>query len=357
MEIFSMFWFWATAIVVAVFWVLAVFAASHRRGRLYLFLAVLASLVFLLGWVPIAKAQYTEAVLASVPAPPAPASVIQHGNVPEIVGAGVSSADFVGGASPRWRVVVSTPKPEFVEKIVEKVVEVHVPYTVTVTSPITVTVPYTVVSVPMTAAAMGQQEDLGIVKAYSSESIAPTEVLVSGWGLSWYRGPFRETTDYLRGVNGTLEIFAEPGVLLDATAAFDYLSAPETPVLVPEGGYTYMSVGSANISGLALAPQDRNIYLVILRGVPSDGTPVDLNSILPVSGYVRGAGIYSQLPVGAYVSLGWFLQQIENSKSPPNCGASGCNTATIVVVDVASKSYRMWTVADLSKPREWAVKN
>jgi len=239
-------------------------------------------------------------------------------------------------------VPVEVEKIVTVEKIVEKPVEKVVKETVVVTPTAAPATPTSVVPTPTLV---------------PSVVTTNTLVLVSGREISWYRSPFKDTTGYLKSVTGTVEIFAEPGVLLDATAAFDYLSAPETPVLVPEGGYTYIAVGAANISGLALVPQERNIYLVILRGIPDDSTPTDLNSVVPVSGYVRGAGIYSQLPAGAYVSLGWFLQQVEHSKSPPNCGASGCKMATIVVVDVASKSYRMWIVADLSKPREWAARN
>jgi len=108
MEILKSFWLWASMVVVVVLWLLAVVSAGRSRGGLFLLIAMLGSVGFLLGWVPVARAQYTEAVLASVP----------------------------------------TAEPITVEKIVtrevEKRVEVRVPYTVTVTSPITVTVPYTV---------------------------------------------------------------------------------------------------------------------------------------------------------------------------------------------------------------------
>jgi len=158
-------------------------------------------------------------------------------------------------------------------------------------------------------------------------------------------------------VAGTVETFAEPGVLLDNTAAFDHMSAVDTPVLVPEGGYAYVAIGemllSHNGSNLLLPYVGRNIYLVIVRGLPDDGGPTDLNQIVLASQYVRATGVYSPMPAGAHVSLAWMVQQVTNAFRDPNCGGTGCQQATIVVVDLKTHSYRSWVVNDPKNPRAW----
>ncbi|MCJ7793260.1 MAG: hypothetical protein MUP45_04815 [Candidatus Marinimicrobia bacterium] len=178
-----------------------------------------------------------------------------------------------------------------------------------------------------------------------------------GWEAEWYWSPFREVTDTLED-DATWETFAEPGVLLDNTAAFDYLSAEETPINVPEGGFAYIAVGHISLShdgyGLILPGQTNNIYLIIIRGLSDDNTDADLNQQVWASDYPRGFGIYSPMPYGAYVSLGWFLQQVENaqeSSGDPNCGADGCDKVTVVVIELQSHSYRMWEITGDS--RDW----
>lgn len=165
-----------------------------------------------------------------------------------------------------------------------------------------------------------------------------------GWSTEWYRSSFTGTTNLT--VTGTIETFAEPGVLLDATAAFDHLSALETPILAPEGGFSFIAVGAISLSHnggqLKLYHQERNIYLVIIRGLPEDGTVADLNQVVMATDYVRSAGIYSPMPVGSYVSLGWFVQQIQSSYRGPDCGGQGCAKVTIVVVDLQTHTFRLW---------------
>lgn len=176
-----------------------------------------------------------------------------------------------------------------------------------------------------------------------------------GWTTTWYWSPFRGTTDVLTDT-ATQDTFAEPGVLLDATAAYDHMSAADTPILVPEGGYAYIAIGAVTLNHkgarLNLYHQENNIYLIIIRGNPDDGTSADLNEIVLATDYVRGAGIYSPMPSGAYVSLGWFLQQIQASYRDPNCGR-GCQKVTIVIVDLPTHSYRMWQTSDPNNLRSW----
>jgi hypothetical protein len=186
---------------------------------------------------------------------------------------------------------------------------------------------------------------------------ATVNSFASGWKTEWYWSPFRDVTDTLED-EATRETFAEPGVLLDDTAAFDYLSATETPINAPEGGFAYIAVGSIKLSydgyGIDLPAQANNIYLIIIRGLPDDATDADLNQQVWATHYPRGFGIYSPMPTGAYVSLGWFLQQIENaqeSSGDPNCGADGCDQITVVVIELQSLSYRLWKITGDS--RDW----
>lgn len=178
--------------------------------------------------------------------------------------------------------------------------------------------------------------------------------LTSGWTQTWYRSPFRATTKQPADLLAQ-EVFAEPGVLLDNTAAYDHLMDTETPVLVPEGGYAYVAVGALNVHGTVFPAQPRNIYLFVFKGMPSDGDPsTDLNKVLMLSGYQVAAGIYSPMPSGAYVSLDWLEQQIVNGLgNSPNCGSDGCVRATIVVVDLATNSFRSWVVSDAKQPLQW----
>ncbi len=193
---------------------------------------------------------------------------------------------------------------------------------------------------------------------------APTFVPLTASGIfrqdyaaDWYWSPFRNTSDVLND-EATQQTFAEPGMLLDATAAYDRLSAKDTPVLVPEGGYAYMAVGAITMTheggDLKLDHQDGNIYLVIMRGLPDDATAMDLNQIVTVTIGSRGTGIYSPMSSGAYVSLGWFLQQVEASFiDSSNCGV-GCQMVTVVVVDLKTHTYRDWAITDPKDSRNWS---
>jgi hypothetical protein len=186
----------------------------------------------------------------------------------------------------------------------------------------------------------------------------PISGFVSGWNIPWYRSPFTKTTSILTDVL-TVETFAEPGVLPNNHPAWDKMSAEETPMLVPEAGYAYISVGSMDLiykgATLVLPYKKLNDYLVVVRGLPSDGnSPSDLNQIITATNYVRAAGIYEYLPAGAYVSLDWTLDQIGNVFGKDvNCGASGCLKVTVVVVDLETVSYRAWEIANPKNLREW----
>lgn len=182
-----------------------------------------------------------------------------------------------------------------------------------------------------------------------------------GWGVEWYRSPFRETTDLLDDPL-THETLAEPGVfpgMEDTQTAWDRMEGEETYMLVPEAGYLYFATGgyclwlvsedSHNPLGCTPAGEER-IYLTVVRGLPSDGGDADLNQRVVATNYVRATGIYHSLPAGAYVSLGWMLQQIDNAFEPmvgiedPNCGDNGCDLVYVVVIDLQTKTTRVWLV-------------
>ena len=167
-----------------------------------------------------------------------------------------------------------------------------------------------------------------------------------------------------------METFAEPGVLVgqdSAQTAWDYMQDAETYMLVPEAGYTYFATGGFTLElvdaeasdkeGIEIlipilkAPRsDERIYLTIARGFPSDGGDTDFNQRILVGDYIQATGIYSTMPAGAYVSLDWMLQQIDNAFEPqsgiedPNCGDNGCDEIYLVVVDLQTQTTRAWIV-------------
>jgi hypothetical protein len=193
---------------------------------------------------------------------------------------------------------------------------------------------------------------------------------LNGWSEVWYRSPFRNTTDQLED-QFTWETFAEPGVFpgwRNEQTAWDYMQDKETVMLVPEAGYTYFACGGYSIffidpvdqeeNLLLVAPQEEErIYLTVVRGFPADGGDLDLNQRILVSEYVRATGIYTELPAGAYVSLDWILEQIDNTFEPregiedPNCGENGCDDVIVVVIDLESQTTRAWKVN--TSLRDW----
>lgn len=176
-----------------------------------------------------------------------------------------------------------------------------------------------------------------------------------GWDVAWYQSPFVGFTKPQLADKATHETLGEPGVLLNNEAAFDHLTAVLTPLLVPEGGYTYVAVGSLTIGNVEFKYAARNIYLFLFRGIPSDGKPeTDLNKVVNVSGYTPGTGIFDIMPAGAYVSQNWFIDQIKNADRSPNCG-EGCLTTTVVVFDLKTSTYRQWSTIP-STPTIWVRK-
>lgn len=190
-----------------------------------------------------------------------------------------------------------------------------------------------------------------------------------GWDTEWYRSPFRETTDLLDDPL-THETLAEPGVfpgMEDIQTSWDIMQDEQTYMLVPEAGYHYFATGSfclwwvdpeasdeqdqEVLAPLGCAPAaEERIYLTIVRGYPSDGGDADLNQRIVVSNYVRATGIHHHLPAGAYVSLGWMIQQIDNAFEPqpgiedPNCGDNGCDYVYVVLIDLLTGTTRAWKV-------------
>jgi len=169
---------------------------------------------------------------------------------------------------------------------------------------------------------------------------------VSGWDLEWYRSPYVAHT--YPADEAAADIFAEDGVLPE-TDAWDRLSARETPFLVGEGAYAVINVGQIDLDGrLSLPYVEYNLYILIIRGTIDDGNKdTDLNTVIYGQGYVRGAGNYNYLAKGAYVSLNWTNDQINNGlNAKPNCGGTGCKTVTLVVYDLNTDSYRMWVISE-----------
>lgn len=144
-------------------------------------------------------------------------------------------------------------------------------------------------------------------------------------------------------------LICEPGVILDNTAAWVIPSVDATHFAnVPEGGFTYFSMGEGEIliDGVALElPGEQGLnYLVVIRGRIDDAVvDSDLNTTAEVSDFVPGHAIWSIMPPGAHVSRNWFRQQlVVSTTGGTNCGATGCSRTRIVLFDVDSHLHQMF---------------
>jgi hypothetical protein len=145
-------------------------------------------------------------------------------------------------------------------------------------------------------------------------------------------------------------LVCEPGVILDATAAFSIPGTKEPWYInVPEGGFTYFSLGHGviTIDGVSLVlPGEKGLnYLVLIRGRIDDTVmDSDLNETAVVTEFTAGHAIWGIMPPGAYVSHDWFRDQllVSSTTGGTNCGATGCSRVRIVLFDVDSHFYQMF---------------
>jgi hypothetical protein len=188
-----------------------------------------------------------------------------------------------------------------------------------------------------------------------------------------YWSPFRDTTDTLAD-EATHPYFAEPGnfpgqKMADgewSQTAWDRMSDSEEYLLVPEGGGLYIAWGGGCLAYVdpedsaegkevrkligCLPKAPERIYLTFIRGLPADDLDPDRNTVVVAFDYVRGAGISHIMPVGAYWSLDWTLDQIDNAYEPrdgnewPNCGDNGCDDLLVPVIDLDSSLIRIWKI-------------
>ena len=169
-----------------------------------------------------------------------------------------------------------------------------------------------------------------------------------------------ETTDTFNEESAWL--IAEPGVILDDTTAWTIPGTKDTWYAnVPEGAFTYFSLGQGKIVVdsyiLDLPYKEGHNYLVLIRGRIDDGkVDTDRNLTAEITEFVPGHAIWSYMPKGAYVSKGWFLQQLEASttESFTNCGALGCSQVTVVLYDVDSGKEQRFAI-EAKSLTEWTV--
>lgn len=154
-------------------------------------------------------------------------------------------------------------------------------------------------------------------------------------------------------------LICEPGVLLDATTAWTIPGTKDVwYVNVPEGGFTYLSMGQGKITVddyvIDLPYKEGHNYLTLLRGRIDDGkVDTDRNVTASVEDFVPGHAIWSWMPKGAYVSRDWFYDQLKASTTEgfTNCGGLGCSNVTVVVFDVDTHYEQRFAVeaSDLLK--------
>lgn len=176
---------------------------------------------------------------------------------------------------------------------------------------------------------------------------------VASSNLSLLRDPWQTPVRCEESFNEESDwLICEPGVILDNTAAWVIPSVDATHFAnVPEGGFTYFSMGEGVIviDGVALElPGEHGLnYLVLVRGRIDDTiVDSDLNTAAQVTEFVPGHAIWSIMPPGAYVSKDWFEDQMEVSSTTggTNCGATGCSRIRVVLFDVDSHFYQMFEV-------------
>jgi len=227
--------------------------------------------------------------------------------------------------------------------------------------PPTVDLQQLVDSAVATAMAQGQaqptptaQQPTAAAIAIPTETTAAPTVQVAGSSLPRVGDLFRTPVKCTGKFNDQSSwLICEPGVLLDNTTAWTIPGTTKEPwfVNVPEGGFTYFSMGEGDIliDGVTIhLPGERGLnYLVVIRGRIDDGIiDSDLNETAEVTSFVPGHAIWSHMPAGAYVSRDWFHQQLVASTTGgyTNCGATGCSRIRVVLFDVSSHFYQLFEV-------------
>lgn len=182
---------------------------------------------------------------------------------------------------------------------------------------------------------------------------APAAAGVAGPNLSMIGTPFMTPVRCQSSFNtDSAWLICEPGSKGDDTTAW---TIGETAVPyhqnTPEGAFAFFSLASGDIAidGVTLhLPGATGLnYLVVLRGRIDDNiVDSDLNETAVVTNFVPGHGIWGYLPKGAYVSKDWFRQQMvaATTQNFTNCGAEGCSHLKIVLFDVSSHKYQLFSV-------------
>jgi hypothetical protein len=179
---------------------------------------------------------------------------------------------------------------------------------------------------------------------------APVMPVQSG---EWPSNLFRTPVQCQKSFNTVSSwLICEPGVILDNTAAWTIPGTTEPWYInVPEGGFTYFSMGTGNIliDGVTISlPGEKGLnYLVVIRGRINDGiVDSDLNETAKITDFVPGHAIWSIMPPGAYVSHDWFRDQlvVSTTTTGTNCGATGCSRTKIVLFDVDTHFMQIFEV-------------
>lgn len=169
----------------------------------------------------------------------------------------------------------------------------------------------------------------------------------------WPAGLFVSPVECEKSFNDASSwIICEPGVILDDSTAWT-IPGTEDPwyANVPEGAFTYFSLGQGKITvdgyTIDLPYQKSHNYLVAIRGRIDDGiVDTDRNLTAEVTDFVPGHAIWAYMPTGAYISKDWFMQQLVASTTTnfTNCGALGCSRVTVVLLDVDTQFEQRFAV-------------
>lgn len=129
----------------------------------------------------------------------------------------------------------------------------------------------------------------------------------------------------------------------------ELLEGETATVILPESGYL-MAVGAGfdvtcGAYSVGLEPDEDHAWFFLIRG-RADGRG-DRNVQCTFSNYTEGAVLVTMyaIPVeaSAFFSQGYFTDNVENAHVRKNCGSSGCEYASALVLDINDGAFSVLT--------------
>lgn len=187
----------------------------------------------------------------------------------------------------------------------------------------------------------------------ATEVVEATGAFSMGWEKDWRMSTVPKTKSLPD--EKTQEFFNEPGVYPGydgRQVAWDVMEDSPSSINIPHDAGTYISgaymnllLEQGNIPIVSLPYQEGLNYLVFLRGLPLPEGELGehYNRTVLASDYAEGHVINSLMPEGAYFSLNWTIDQINNCFEELKC-----NKVIVVAIDIQTRSIRSWEITGLN---------